>query len=125
MIKKWFISLIEKILEDPIRNITMLIFSAILVFYFGRVLYDTFGLLTLLGYSFACLRGLIKIIDDPRWSIVWGVGFVFSATAVNLFFENFVPMIEGKDVVSLISALVILYVVVTLYLKARKLKNYY
>ncbi len=123
-IENWFISLIEKILEDPIRNGTILIFSSIIAYYFGRVLYETFGLFTLLGYSFACLQGLIKIIDDPRRPIFWGVGFVVGANAVNLFFENFLPMIEGKNMVSIISGLVILYVILTLYLKAKELKNY-
>jgi len=124
IIEEWFSDLIEKIRENPIKNIPILVISLIFIYFLGVTLYDSFGLLTLLGYIFASVYGLTKIIDDPRRTVVWAVGFIIGAVAINLFFENFVPMIKGGDMVSLISGLVILYVVVMFYLKSKELESY-
>ena len=32
--------------------------------------------ITAIGYVFACTYGLTKIIDDPRRTVAWAVGFI-------------------------------------------------
>ena len=90
----------------------------------AKVLYNSYGFLALIGYIFACLYGATKIIDEPRRSLMWGVGYFFAATTTNIFFEMFVPEIKGETATSSLAAIVILYVIAIIWFKSRELKNY-
>ena len=105
-IGEWLSSLYKKIIENPIRNLILLVVSIFIIFYMGQALYNSFGIITLIGYIFACIYGITKIVDNPERVLVWGVGFLI-----------------GADTASIIGCLVILYVVIALYIKSRELKN--
>ena len=123
IIVDWFRELVEKILENPIRNIFILIVSGYIAYVMGEYLFSSFGLLTLLGYIFACIRGLTKIVDKPERTVVWGVGFTIGAVAVKMISDNLIPAYDGNNIVSLVSVVIIGYVILSFYLKARELKS--
>ena len=123
IIINWFRKLFEKILDNPIQNILILIVSGYVVYTMGEYLFSSFGILTLVGYIFACIEGLTKIIDKPERTVIWGVGFTFGAVAVNMISETLLPIYDGNNVVSLISVLIVAYVILSFYLKSRELKN--
>lgn len=119
----WLEDLFKKILDNPIRNIVILIVSGYIAYAMGEYLFTSFGLLTLGGYIFACIKGLTKIVDKPERTVVWGVGFTIGAVAVNMISENLIPAYDGNNIVSLISVLIIGYVILSFYLKSQELKN--
>lgn len=123
IVMDWVGELIKKILENPVRNIIILIVSGYITYAMGDYLFSSFGILTLSGYIFACIKGLTKIIDKPERTIAWGVGFTIGAVAVNMIFDNLILAYEGNNIISLISVLVIGYVILSFYLKSRELKN--
>ena len=124
IIESWFSSLIEKIFENPIRNIIILIVSGYIIYAMGDVIFDSYGIIPLLGYIFSCLYGISKIVDDPRRTVAWGVGYFIGALAFKMIPEFIFPQLDSMTWVSVISILVILYVIVQFYLKAQDLKNY-
>ncbi len=123
-IGEWFGELFEKILENPVRNIIILIVSGYIIYAMGEVIFESYGLITLLGYIFSCLYGISKIVDDPRRTVAWGVGYFIGAMAFKMIPEFIFPELKSVTWVSTISILVILYVIIQFYLKARKLKSY-
>ncbi|NJL43718.1 MAG: hypothetical protein HC945_00085 [Nitrosarchaeum sp.] len=124
ILDKEFNKFIEKLLENPIRNILVLIVSGYIMFAFAQYFYQYLSIITLVTYVLFCLKGITKIIDDPRRTVVWAVGFVIGATAVKMIFENLLPTINFKDIASIISVLVIGYVILAFYLKSKELKSY-
>lgn len=119
-----FKNFVKKISENPMRNILVLIVSGYIMFAFAQYFYQYFSILTLITYIFFCLKGVTKIINDPRRTVVWAVGFVIGATAVKMISENFIPTINFKDIASIISLMITVYVILALYLKSRELKSY-
>lgn len=123
MPKDWLSSLVKKLLEDPIGNPFILFVSIIIIYSLTLAIYHAYGFITAIGYVFACTYGLTKIIDDPRRTVAWAVGFIIGAVASNMFFEIFIPTIRGGDATSVYSALIILFVIFMFYLKAKELKS--
>jgi len=119
----WVKSLVDKLLENPIINLIYFIVSIILIYAFSVVFYNTYGIITMISYIFACFYGLTRIIDDPRRPIYWAVGFIFGAVAFDLFTQHFISTIRSGDIVSLYSGLVVLFVIVLFYLKSKEFKS--
>lgn len=123
ILKGWLEDVWHKLKKDPIQSIISLFLCVFLVPVLSKVIIQSFGVLTFIGYIFACIYGLTKLIDDPRRSIVWSIGFIVCATAVKLIFDSVIPIAKGKDMVSIFSALVMLYVIGALYFKGKELKG--
>ncbi|MCK5177752.1 MAG: hypothetical protein KAQ92_08560 [Candidatus Aenigmarchaeota archaeon] len=123
LVINWFGELINKLFENPLRNIIILIVSSHIAYVMGEYLFSSFGFLTLLGYVFACINGLTKIVDKPERTLVWGVGFSIGAVAVNMISDTLIPAYDGNSIVSLISVFIIGYVIFSFYLKSRDLKR--
>jgi hypothetical protein len=101
----------------------MLIFiSPILIHAMANALLG-FGWFTALGYYVACIYGFSKILDDPYRIIKWGGGYAIGASVTPLIFSSFWPQIKEGTYVSIFSGLVIIYVIIMVWLKARELKE--
>lgn len=122
LIGEWLFDIWEEIKKDPIRKILLILISPILINALAEAIYD-FSWLAMTGYYFACIYGFSKILDDPYRIIKWGVGYIIGAVAVKMIFENMIPSYDGNNAVSILSVIVIGYVIIMLYLKARELKN--
>jgi cytochrome c biogenesis protein CcdA len=123
LITNWAKSVMEKIMENPIKNIVIIIVSFVLGYYLIVEIFKIAGILTVVGYAFACIYGLAKIIDDPYRIIRWAVGYIIGSVAIKLIFEEFVPQITSATSTSIFASLIILYVCVRFYLKAKELKE--
>lgn len=122
--KKYFISLADKILEDPVKNIISALISLFIIFVMSQQLLFSFGLFPFISYLIICIYGFSRIIDNPYRPLVWSVGFVVGTTAINILFNDFIPIIQGGDMVSLFSGIIILYIVGILLFKSRELKGF-
>ncbi|MFA6460812.1 MAG: hypothetical protein WCV90_00965 [Candidatus Woesearchaeota archaeon] len=123
IILDWFIEVTKKIIKNPYQNLLILIFSGYIAYAMGEYLFSSFGLLTLAGYVFACLKGLTRILDQPGRTVIWGVGFTFGAVAIRMISDNLLPAYDKNNLVSLISVGIIAYVIFSFYLKSKELKN--
>lgn len=122
-IKYWSYSLIEVIKDDPIWYICSIVLSLFIIkTMVGQLL--VYGYLPVISYLIACTYGFIKIIDKPEKPIVWAVGFIIGCEASKLFSSEVIPSLQEKTILSIFSALIILYVVVNLKLKSNELKKY-
>ncbi len=124
LLEKEFLKFIDKLSEDPLRNISVLIISGYFMFAFAQYFYQYFSILTLITYVSFCLKGITKIIDSPKRTVIWAVGFVLGATAIKMIFEYLIPTITFKSIVSIISVLVMGYFIFALYFEAERLKSY-
>ena len=115
--------MVDKILENPLKNILILIVSGYIVYAMGEYLFSSFGLLTLLGYIFVCIKGITKIVDKLDITVVWGVGFAIGAVSIKMISEYLIPAYNGNNIVSLVSVVIIGYVILSFYLKSRELKS--
>lgn len=120
----WLDSIFNKILDNPIRNIIILIVVLIVIYYLGVEIYEAFGIITAVGYVFACIYGLARIIDKPNRALVWAVGYMIGAIIIPIGLESVLPILNQRDWSSLIALIVIGIVLLMLYLKARELKKY-
>jgi len=111
-------------MDNPIQNIFILIVVLIIVYYMGVALFEAFGIITAIGYVFACIYGLAKIIDKPDRAVVWAVGYIIGALILPIALESMVPILNKADWSSLIAVVVVGFVLLMLYLRARELKNY-
>lgn len=118
----WIKKLIESIKMDPFQKILLIFISPFLIHAMAEALLD-FGLLTTIGYYVACIYGFSKILDDPYRIVRWGAGYAIFASVIPLIFSSVWPEIQKGTYLSLFSGLVILYVVVMIWLKARELKT--
>ncbi|KXS43145.1 MAG: hypothetical protein AWU59_1259 [Methanolobus sp. T82-4] len=122
ILENWFRSLIDKIIENPIGNIAIIVVSIIIIKTMaGQLL--VYGYLPVLSYLVACTYGFIRIIDNPYRPLVWAVGFIIGSEASKLFMNGVIPAIQEKTQVSIFSALIIFYVVIMLKLKSNELKK--
>jgi hypothetical protein len=121
-IENYFLSLFKKIAKDPLKNIAIILVSLMIIWFMAQAIVP-FGIFTTISYVIACLYGFSKIIDNPNRPLIWGVGFVIGSQAIKLITTSFLPMIKEGTSVSILSGLVILYVIVTLYIKAYRLKK--
>jgi len=119
---KWLNELAESIKEDPLQKIVLIIISPFLIHAMANALLG-FGWFTALGYYAACIFGFSKILDDHYKIIKWGVGYAIGAAVTPLVLSSAWPEIKAGTWGSIFSGLVILYVVVMLWLKARELKG--
>lgn len=119
---KWIKNLIESIKMDPFQKILLIFIFPFLIHAMAEALLD-FGLLTTIGYYAACIYGFSKILDDPYRIVKWGVGYAIGASVTPLIFSSVWPEIQKGTYLSIFSGLVILYVVVMIWLKARELKT--
>jgi len=119
---KWLKDLFRSIKKDPLQKIVLIFISPILIHAMANALLG-FGWFTALGYYVACIYGFSKILDDPYRIIEWGVGYAIGASVTPLIFSSFWSQIKESTYVSIFSGLVILYVIVMVWLKARELKK--
>jgi hypothetical protein len=119
---KWLKDLFRSIKKDPLQKIVLIVLSLILIPHMANALLG-FGWFTALGYYVACIYGFSKILDDPYRIIEWGVGYAIGASVTPLIFSSFWSQIKESTYVSIFSGLVILYVIVMVWLKARELKK--
>lgn len=119
---KWLKDLFRSIKKDPLQKIVLISILPILIHAMANALLD-FGWFTALGYYIACIYGFSKILDDPYRIIKWGGGYAIGASVTPLIFSSFLPQITEGTYVSIFSGLIILYVLVMVWLKARELKK--
>lgn len=121
---KWFNGIIEKLKEKP-KSIPVTIVAILVSYYLAIEVLKISGWITLTGYVFAVVYGLVKIIDDPYRPIKWAVGYILGQQAIKIGIQMILPQFKSSTdfIISLISILLILYVCVALYLKAKELKD--
>lgn len=124
LIEDWFENFFEKLKEKPIPNLFIFFVSIIIIYALGATLYNAFGLITAIGYIFACTYGITEIIDKPERAVVWAVGYIIGALIMPFILESLVPQIKKADWSSLIAILIVGLVIFMFYLKSRELKNY-
>ena len=124
MSTNWSESIIKRILDNPIQNIFILIVVLIIIYVLGIAIFEAFGIITAVGYVFACIYGLARIIDKPNRALVWAVGYIIGALIIPIALESILPILNQRDWSSLIAIIVIGIVLLMLYLKARELKKY-
>jgi hypothetical protein len=118
----WLKDLFISIKKDPFQKIVLMVISPILIHAMANALWG-FSWFTALGYYVACIYGFSKILDDPYKIIRWGGGYAIGAAITPLIFSSFLPQIKEGTFVSIFSGLVILYVIVMVWLKAKELKE--
>lgn len=121
-LNNWLKDLFISINKDPLQKIVLILILPFLIHTMAEALLD-FGLFTAIGYYVACIYGFSKILDDPYRIIKWGAGYAIGASVAPLIFSSVWPEIKGGTSVSIFSGLVILYVIVMIWLKARELKK--
>jgi len=119
----WIHSIVEKIAENPIRNIIVLFVSLACAYAIGQWLFAAYGIITLLGYVSSYVEGITRTVDEPRLAIVWGVGFGIGEVVSELIATSIIPTIKQGTAASIIAALFIIYVVASLYMRAEELKS--
>lgn len=124
MFQNWSDSVIRKIKQNPIRNIFILFVLLIIVIYLGYALFEAFGILSAIGYVFACIYGINKLIDKPDRAVVWFVGYLVSALIGPILLESALPILNQGGWSSVIALAVIGFVIYLLYLRAKELKSY-
>lgn len=122
-VKDWFEKLIATVMKDLVRSICALLISFFVIWAFANHFYEYFSPLTLITYVLLCIRGLPKIVDDPKRSAIWAVGCIVASVATQILLEQFIPSISFRDVASIVSLSAIGYVVIALYMKANQLKS--
>lgn len=119
---KWLKNLFKSIKKDPLQKIPLIFILPFIIHVMAEALLD-FGLLTTISYYVACIYGFSKILDDPYRIIKWGGGYAIGASVIPLIFSSVWPQIKEDTYASMFSGLVILYVIVLFWLKARELKK--
>ncbi|MCG2736686.1 MAG: hypothetical protein L6282_09875 [Candidatus Methanoperedenaceae archaeon] len=119
---KWLKDLFRSIKKDPLQKIILIFISLILIQAMADALLS-FGWFTVLGYYVACIYGFSKILDNPYRIIYWGGGYAIGASVTPLIFSSVWPQIKEGTYVSIFSGVVILYVIIMVWLKARELKE--
>jgi hypothetical protein len=120
-VTNWLSEIWEIIKKDP-KVIIWILILPILINAMAKAILD-FSLLAMIGYYVACIYGFSKILEDPYRTIKWGVGYVIGAVAIKMIFENMIPAYDSSNAISIISVIIIGYVILMFYLKARELKN--
>jgi hypothetical protein len=121
-LSEWFFKIVESIKKDLIHKLVLILVLPIIINAMAKAILE-FSWLSMWGYYFACIYGFSSILEDPNRVLKWGVGYVIGAVAVKMIFQNMIPAYNGNDAVSLISVLVIGYVIIAFYLKAYELKR--
>jgi RsiW-degrading membrane proteinase PrsW (M82 family) len=121
-IESWFLKLFEIIKKDPLQKTVLIFVLPIIINAMAKAILE-FSVLSAIGYYFACIYGFSSALEDPYRVIKWGVGYVIGAIAVKMVFENMIPAFDPNNAVSIVSVLVIGYVVIQFYLKSRELKK--
>ena len=114
--------ILKKLLKNPIRNIPVFIISLLIIYFIGRMLYLTFGIITLAGYIIICFYGMVKIINKPKRIFVWAFGVILGAIALKILIENFIPSVSGTEK-DLLSSGIILAVIILLFMKSKSFKK--
>jgi|GEM_PF-1569410 len=114
----------RKLKKHPIKNTFILLFSLAAIYIIGQILFHFFGILTLVGYIFACLYDITAIIDKPKRTFVWALGYAVSAVMIGFFFGKLYPAISGKTAASVYSLAMTAIIIIILFLQSRKLKGY-
>lgn len=92
-------------------------------YYLAIEIFKISGIFTMVGYVFAVIYGIAKVIDNPNRPALWAVGYIIGQQTVKILTEMFLPQIKTNTTASLLSAGIIFYVFVALYLRAMELKN--
>lgn len=119
----YFYKLWEKISENPLKNLLIIVISILLIRAMAEAIIP-FGIFPTIAYVITCIYGFTKIVDDYIRPIAWGLGFVIGTQATNLVVNSLIPQLTEGTAVSFISAMFILYVIIIIYFKARELKGY-
>lgn len=120
-IESWFVDIKNELSINP-RGIINLIIGLFCAYILARFFWESFSFVTVIGYLFACLKGVKKIIYEPRIILVWGVGFFICAMALKLFLQTY-PILDFRNFLSVFAFLFILYSILILYLRRKKLKR--
>ncbi len=121
-ISDWFSELVDSIKDGPLQKIVLIFISPFLIHAMAEALAD-FSWFTMVGYYVACIYGFSKILDDPYRIVKWGAGYAIAASVTPLILSSVWPEIKQGTYLSIFSGLVILYVVVMIWLRARDLKK--
>lgn len=121
-LSKWLGDLIESIRENPLQKIALIFISPFIIHAMAEALSD-FSIFAMIGYYVACIYGFSKILDDPYRIVKWGAGYAIGASVTPLLLSSVWPEIKEGTYLSIFSGVVILYVIVMIWLKARTLKN--
>jgi len=119
---RWRRKLFRKIKKDPIRNTFLLIVTPIVIYFIATLLLD-FSRIAAAGYIIVCIYAFSNILDDPTKVITWGIGYIMGAIAISLLFNKLIPILSRNDLTSLFAGFVILYIIIVIYAKSRKLRK--
>jgi hypothetical protein len=119
---RWRRRLFRKIRKNPIRNIFLILIIPIVIYFISTLLAD-FSKFAAAGYIIVCIYAFTNILDDPTKVITWGIGYIMGAVAISLLFNKLIPILSKNDWTSLFAGFVILYIIIALYAKSRKLRK--
>jgi hypothetical protein len=118
----WLEDVWNKIKQNPRKSIFLILISPIIIYLIGEFLLS-FSIFATIGYFVACLYGFSRILEDPFRMLKWGAGFAIGAAVIPLIFSVAWPEIQKGTSVSIFTGLIIFYIVVMVWLKARKIKK--
>lgn len=121
-VRNYFLEIFEMIVDNPKRNLLVLLVSLVIITFLAAYFYEYFGFFTWAGFIILSITGISKAIENPRRIFIWALGFVISSIAIKMFFELFLPSFSRIDLASVIGALIFAYLIVLLFLKSRQLK---
>ncbi len=122
--RSWRSKLKRRFSKNPVKSFLFLIISAILIYYIAIEVNRYLGILPLTAYLFACIYGISEIIDKPHRTVIWAIGYLLAAIAIAVFFVYLVPAFQNiKDIASIISIIIISFIVIKLFTTSRKLKK--
>ena len=122
-VRKWLLSLLDKIAENPVRNLFILLLSIFFILVLGWALMESFGVITFIGYLMICLFGLTKIIDSPQRAFYWFAGSILGAISILLAIDLFLPTLQKRDAASIVSLMVIIAIIGYLFIKSTQFKK--
>lgn len=119
----WFSGIWENLIRKK-QNIPVVLVALLVSYYLAIEIFKLSGWITFTGYIFAIVYGLAKIIDDPNRVVYWALGYIIGQQAIKIAVQMIPSFKSSTDfITSAISVLVILYVCIALYLKAKELKD--
>ncbi len=110
-------------MDKIISKILLIVVVIFIAFHFTKLLYATFGLITTIGFIIAVIYGFLDILKNPNRILAWGAGYYLGAYVLKFFFENILSYINFQTPIAILSSLISFYVLLMLFMEAKKLKK--
>lgn len=121
IISDWLEDIIDKFMDNLPKSIFSLFLIPFIIWAMTGAILD-FSFFAAIGYISYCLVNLGKILEKIERALSYGVAYVIGTILFDTFITSVWPLMKG-DGASIFSALVLTYVLASLYFKKEELKK--